>query len=57
MDKALASYIQGQLIVSTCIGVLLLIGYLIIGLDYALLLALFGMVMNIIPFLGPFFWQ
>lgn len=54
MDKALASYIQGQLIVSTCIGMLLLIGYLIIGLDYALLLSLFGMVMNIIPFLGPF---
>ncbi|HEX7064780.1 MAG TPA: AI-2E family transporter [Bacillales bacterium] len=54
MDNALASYIQGQLIVSSCVGVLLLIGYLIIGLDYALLLALFGMVTNVIPFLGPF---
>ncbi len=54
MDKALASYIQGQLIVSTCVGILLLIGYLIIGLEYALLLALFAMAMNVIPFLGPF---
>lgn len=54
MDKALASYIQGQLIVSTCVGIMLLIGYLVIGLDYALLLSLFAMATNVIPFLGPF---
>lgn len=54
MDNALGSYIQGQLFVSMCVGVLLFIGYMIIGLDYALLLALIGMVLNVIPFLGPF---
>lgn len=54
MDRAIASYIQGQLIVSSCVGILLLIGYLIIGLDYSLLLALFAMATNVIPFLGPF---
>jgi predicted PurR-regulated permease PerM len=54
MDSAIANYIQGQLIVSTFVGVVLLIGYLIIDLDYSLLLALFGMVTNVIPFLGPF---
>ncbi|MGY0694725.1 AI-2E family transporter [Virgibacillus sp. FSP13] len=54
IDEALASYIQGQLIVSFCIGVLLFIGYLIIGLKYALTLALFGMLMCVIPFIGPF---
>lgn len=54
MDNAIANYIQGQLLVSTFIGVVLLIGYLIIGLDYSLLLALFGMVTNVIPFIGPF---
>lgn len=54
MDKALGGYIQGQLIVSSVVGILLLIGYLIIGLDYALILALFGMATNVIPFLGPF---
>ncbi|HET7628169.1 MAG TPA: AI-2E family transporter [Bacillales bacterium] len=54
MDSALGSYIQGQLIVSSCVGFMLFIGYLVIGLDYALLLALFGMVTNVIPFLGPF---
>lgn len=53
-DQAIANYIQGQLIVSTFVALMLLIGYFIIDLNYALLLALFGMVTNIIPFLGPF---
>ncbi|MCP3761534.1 AI-2E family transporter [Domibacillus sp. A3M-37] len=54
LDVTLRSYIQGQLLVSFLVGVMLLIGYLIIGLDYALLLALFGMFTNVIPFLGPY---
>ncbi|OES44847.1 AI-2E family transporter [Domibacillus iocasae] len=54
LDVTLRSYIQGQLLVSFIVGVMLLIGYLIIGLDYALLLALFGMFTNVIPFLGPY---
>lgn len=54
MDRAIGGYIQGQLIVSTCVGFILLVGYYMIGLDYALLLALFGMVMDVIPFLGAF---
>jgi len=54
IDGTLKAYIQGQLVVSVAVGIMLLIGYLIIGLDYALLLALFGMVTNVIPFLGPF---
>lgn len=48
------SYIVGQLFVSLIVGALLLIGYLIIGLDYAFLLALIGVVTNVIPFLGPY---
>ena len=35
-------------------GILSYIGFLIIGLDYALLLSIFIMVFNIIPWLGPF---
>ena len=54
IDLTLKSYIQGQLLVSFAVGIMLLIGYLIIGLDYALLLAIFGMFMNVIPFLGPY---
>lgn len=54
IDHTLRSYIQGQLFVSFLVGVMLLIGYLIIDLDYALLLALIGMATNVIPFLGPY---
>lgn len=54
IDATLRAYIQGQVLVSILVGVMLLIGYVIIGLDYALLLAIFGMFMNVIPFLGPY---
>ncbi|KAA0957254.1 AI-2E family transporter [Planococcus sp. ANT_H30] len=54
IDDTLQAYIQGQLFVSFLVGLMLLIGYLIIGLDYALLLALIGMATNVIPFLGPY---
>lgn len=53
MDKMLSSYIQGQIIVSFCVGILCYIAYLIIGLDYALILALVAMFTNVIPFVGP----
>ncbi|WP_240452363.1 AI-2E family transporter [Virgibacillus sp. YIM 98842] len=54
MDNVLSSFIQGQLLVSFFVGILLLIGYLIIGLEFALAFALFGMLTNVIPFLGPY---
>lgn len=54
MDKTLRAYIQGQLFVSFLVGLMLLVGYWIIGLEYALLLALIGMLTNVIPFLGPY---
>ena len=54
IDHTLQAYIQGQLFVSFLVGVMLLIGYLVIDLEYALLLALIGMATNVIPFLGPY---
>lgn len=54
INIVLKSFIQGQLIVSFAVGVLLFIGYWAIGLEYAVALALFGMVTNVIPYLGPF---
>lgn len=54
VDEVLTGFIQGQLIVSTILGIFLFIGYLAIGLNYALTLALFALMMNVIPFLGPF---
>jgi predicted PurR-regulated permease PerM len=54
MDIAISSYIQGQIIVSIFVGVLIYIGFLIIGLEYSLVLALIAMFTNVIPFIGPF---
>lgn len=54
IDEALGNYIRGQLIVCTIIGTLAYIGYLIIDLPYALLLASIVGITNIIPYLGPF---
>ncbi len=54
MNRQLSSYVQGLGIVCLCVGVLAYIGFLIIGLEYALILSIFIMVTNVIPFLGPF---
>ena len=53
LDGALSSFIQGQILVSSCVGAMLFIGYLIIGLDYSLLVAILAMFTNVIPFIGP----
>lgn len=53
MDMQVGSYIRGQIIVAMCIGILLFIGYLIIGLDYALTLAIIAAVTSVVPYLGP----
>ena len=53
MSVQVGSYIQGQIIVSFCIGLLLFIGYSIIGLKYALVLASIAAVTSVVPYLGP----
>jgi predicted PurR-regulated permease PerM len=53
IDFVLSNYIAGQLLVAFFIGVLMFIGYMIIGLEYSLLLAIFAMITCIIPFFGP----
>ncbi|WP_124727947.1 AI-2E family transporter [Staphylospora marina] len=55
MDQALGNYIRGQLLVCGVVGLLAYIGYLIVGVPYALLLALMVAVFNVIPYLGPIF--
>lgn len=53
IDYVLSNYIAGQLLVAFLIGVFMYIGYLIIGLKYSLILAIFAMITCIIPFFGP----
>lgn len=51
-DQTLAQYITGQLMVALILGILSFIGYIIIGLPNALILALIIMVTSFIPFIG-----
>ena len=53
ISQTLSSYIKGVLTVSTFVGVFVYIGYLVIGLDYALLLSMVSFVTNVIPYFGP----
>lgn len=53
MNSQISSYIRGQIIVSCCIGALLYIGYLIIGLEYSLVLAIVAACTAVVPYLGP----
>lgn len=53
MNEQISSYIRGQIIVSLCIGILLYIGFVIIGMDYSLILAIIAACTTIVPYLGP----
>lgn len=53
IDGVLSLYIQGQILIAFILAILLFIGYSIIGLNFALLLAVFALFMNVIPFFGP----
>jgi len=53
MNSQVASYIRGQIIISCCIGALLYVGYLIIGLEYSLILAIAAACTAVVPYLGP----
>lgn len=52
IDHALSNFIVGRVVVNVALGVLMYIGFLIIGLPYALLLTVVAIIMNFIPFIG-----
>ncbi|MBA2369061.1 MAG: AI-2E family transporter [Candidatus Protochlamydia sp.] len=54
IDETLSSYINGLLLISFSVGAMLFVGYLIIGLNYALILSVIALVLTSIPYLGPF---
>jgi predicted PurR-regulated permease PerM len=53
MNRTLALYIRGQLIVCLLIGGVCTIGFSLIGLRYALLLGIVAGVLEFIPLVGP----
>ncbi|MFO7814589.1 MAG: AI-2E family transporter [Halanaerobiales bacterium] len=53
IDDTLSKYITGQVLVAFMLGILTYIGFSIIGLPNALILAAIVMITSFIPFLGP----
>jgi len=53
VQMKMGMWLRGQLILSLIIGVLVYIGLLIIGVDYALVLALLAAVTEFVPYVGP----
>lgn len=49
-----SQYIRGQIIVALVVGIMFGIGYSIIGLDYAISLAIIAAFCNVIPYIGSF---
>ena len=45
-------FFRGQVLVATCVGTLLSTGFLLVGLDYAVLLGVMAGVLGIVPYLG-----
>lgn len=52
IDKSLSGFIVGRVLINLALGVLMYIGFLLIGLPYALLLTVIAVIMNFIPFVG-----
>ncbi|MBS3873275.1 MAG: AI-2E family transporter [Firmicutes bacterium] len=53
MDRALSQYIQGQAVICIVVGILAFVGFLVIGMEYALLLAVVVAITNVVPYVGP----
>ncbi|WP_068782382.1 AI-2E family transporter [Paenibacillus sp. GM2] len=53
MNGQISHFIRGQIIDSVCIGSMMYVGFLIIGLDYSLILALVAACTSVVPYLGP----
>lgn len=53
VNTQVGSYIKGQLIIAGSIGIMMFIGFTIIGLEYSGILAIIASFTSIIPYLGP----
>lgn len=54
MNRQVSNYVRGQLIVAFIVAVLFYLGFLIVGLRFALLLGIVAGVLNLVPYLGSF---
>ena len=55
VDQILSTFISSQLVVAFFLGLVMFIGFLIIGLPNAVALSFIAMITSLIPIIGPFF--
>ncbi|MCQ6558835.1 AI-2E family transporter [Paenibacillus mendelii] len=53
IDSALSGFIIGRMIITFLLGVMMYIGFMLIGLPFALLVTVISTILNIIPYIGP----
>ena len=53
MGNVVSGYIQGQILISLIMGILIFIGMLVLGVDYPLVLGLLAALTETIPVVGP----
>ncbi len=54
MNSQVSSYIRGQLTVAFAVAIMFMIGFAVIGLEYAVTLGIIAGFLNLIPYLGSF---
>lgn len=55
IQKDLVGYLRGWILDSVIVGLLNIVGFYLIGVNYAILLGIFAGISNLIPYVGPFF--
>lgn len=53
VNRQVGAYVKGQLMIASAIGILMFIGFTIIGLEYNGVLAVMAAFTSIIPYIGP----
>jgi predicted PurR-regulated permease PerM len=56
MDKAIAAFFRGRLVIATIIGVLLSVGWFLTGVPYWFFLGMLTGLLNIVPYLSVLTW-
>jgi predicted PurR-regulated permease PerM len=52
-EQKLSSFVSGQFIASASVGIVMLVGLLLLGVDSAVILACVSAVLDIVPVVGP----
>ncbi|MDO9573998.1 MAG: AI-2E family transporter [Candidatus Contubernalis sp.] len=53
IDKTLGAYVRGQIFISVFVASMVYVGLLLLGVEFAVLLAIINGITNVIPYFGP----